>query len=333
VIDGSADRSDVLLIGTDGQLEALLRKMGAMNCWGLEALRNELRAVLRNTQAASWTLSLPRGRELLLDSRTKVMGIMNLTEDSFHAPSRVKSLDDLLTRAASLFRDGAHLLDLGAESTRPGSSPLPEAEELARLIPALKALRESFPDANLSVDTYKGKVALAAAEAGADIVNDVGGFGLDPHMLRCAAETGLPYVLSHIEGTPADMQNAPAYEDLLGTLNVYFREKIEEAERAGLSRDRLILDPGLGFGKKMKDNLLIVKEVESLGVFGLPVLIGYSRKKFTGTATGATDTEDRLTGTVALSALLEGRVQMTRVHDVRENLRALLMARAVRESR
>ncbi|MDR1377624.1 MAG: dihydropteroate synthase [Synergistaceae bacterium] len=333
VIDGSADHSDALLIGTDGQLEALSCKMGAMNCWGLEELRNELRAVLLNTKAASWTLSLPRGRKLVLDSRTKVMGILNLTEDSFHAQSRVKNLDDLLTRAASLLQDGAHVLDLGAESTRPGSSPLPESDELTRLIPALKALRESFPNAILSVDTYKGKVALAAAEAGADIINDVGGFGLDPHMLSCAAETGLPYVLSHIKGTPADMRNVPPYEDLLGVLNVYFREKIEEAERAGLPRKRLILDPGLGFGKKMEDNLLILREVESLSVFGLPTLVGYSRKRFTGTVTGAADadTDDRLTGTVALSALLEGRVQMTRVHDVKENLRALLMARAVRE--
>jgi dihydropteroate synthase len=242
-------------------------------------------------------------------------------------------LDDLLARADALLREGADVLDLGAESTRPGSSPLSEEEESVRLIPALKALRESFPDAVLSVDTYKGKVASAAAEAGADMVNDVGGFGLDPHMLRRAAETGLPYILSHIRGTPADMQNVPPCEDLLGALNVYFREKIEEAERAGLPGEQLILDPGLGFGKRGEENLLIVKEVESLSVFGRPVLVGYSRKKFTGTVTDAAETEDRLTGTLALSALLEGRVQMTRVHDVRENLRALRMARAVREPR
>ncbi|MDR2136851.1 MAG: dihydropteroate synthase [Synergistaceae bacterium] len=333
VIDGSAGRSDVLLIGTDGQLKALLRKMGAMNCWGLEELRNELHAVLRNTEVDSWTLSLPRGRELVLDFHTKIMGILNLTEDSFHAPSRILDPDDLLERADVLLRQGASVLDVGAESTRPGASPLPEEEELARLIPALKLLRESFPDAVLSADTYKGKVALAAAEAGADIINDVGGFGLDPHMLRCAADTRLPYVLSHIKGTPANMQDVPPYDDLLGTLNVYFREKIEQAERAGLSRDRLILDPGLGFGKREEDNLLIVKEVESLSVFGRPVLLGYSRKKFTGSVTGAAKTDDRLTGTVVLSGLLEGRIQMTRVHDVWENLRALRMARAVRELR
>ncbi|MDR1979242.1 MAG: dihydropteroate synthase [Synergistaceae bacterium] len=332
VIDGKADRSDVLLIGTDGQLNALSQKMEAMNCWGLKELRNGLLSVLRNTAVSSWTLPLPSGRELRLDARTKIMGILNLTEDSFHAGSRVKNIDDLLERASAMLRDGADVLDVGAESTRPGSTPLPEEEELARLIPGVKALREALPHAVLSVDTYKGKVAAAAAAAGADIVNDVGGFELDPDMLTCAARSGLPYVLSHIKGTPSDMQNAPSYDDLLSELNVYFQKKIERAERAGLRRERLILDPGLGFGKRAKDNLLILKEVESLSVFGRPILLGYSRKKFTGTITDAEKTDDRLLGTAAISALVEGRVQMTRVHDVRENGRALLMARAIRET-
>jgi dihydropteroate synthase len=333
VIDASADRSDVLLLGTDGQLNSLVKKMEAMDCWGLRALREELRRALKGVAsegAASWILPLPRGRELRLDARTKIMGILNLTEDSFHAASRVSDIDDLLKRAAAMLADGADVLDVGAESTRPGSLPLPEEEELKRLIPAVKALRESFPDAILSVDTYKGGVALAAAENGADIVNDVGGFGLDPAMLPRAAETGLPYVLSHIKGTPADMQNVPAYDNLLGEIVRYFHLKIEEAERGGLPRERLILDPGLGFGKGARDNLLLIREIESLSVFGLPILVGYSRKRFTGAAAGTEGVENRLYGTAALSALVEGRVQMTRVHDIRENREALLTARAVR---
>jgi dihydropteroate synthase len=127
------------------------------------------------------------------------------------------------------------------------------------------------------------------------------------------------------------MQDSPAYDDLLSELHTYFQKKIEEAERSGLRRERLILDPGLGFGKRTEDNLLILKEIESLSVFGCPILLGYSRKKFTGTITGTEKTDDRLTGTTAISALVEGRVQMTRVHDVRENKRALSMARAIRE--
>jgi dihydropteroate synthase len=342
VIDASAGKSDVLLLGTDGQLNSLLKKMEAMDCWGLRALREELARVLKARQtrqeAASWSMSLPGGRELRLDARTKIMGILNLTEDSFHAASRVKGIDDLLVRAAAMLADGADVLDVGAESTRPGSISISEEEELKRLIPAVRALRESFPEAILSVDTYKGKVALAAAESGADIVNDVGGFGLDPSMLPCAAETGLPYVLSHIKGTPfggtpSDMQNVPAYDDLLSETIRYFHLKIEEAERGGLPRDRLILDPGLGFGKGARDNLLLLREIESFGVFGRPILVGYSRKRFTGEAARTEGVENRLFGTAALSALMEGRVQMTRVHDVRENREALLTARAVREAR
>jgi dihydropteroate synthase len=332
VIDGKADRSDVLLIGTDGQLEALLQKMEAMDCWGLQDLRKELRSVLRNTALSSWTLPLPRARELRLDGHTKIMGILNLTGDSFHAASRVKDVDDLLERASVMLRDGADVLDLGGESTRPGSAPLSEDQEIARLIPGVKALREAFPDAVLSVDTYKGKAAAAAAEAGADIINDVGGFEMDPHMLTCAAGSGLPYVLSHIKGTPSDMQNSPAYDDLLSELNTYFQRKIEEAEQAGLGRERLILDPGLGFGKRMRDNLSILKDVECLSVFGCPILLGYSRKNFTGAITGAEKTDDRLSETTAVTALIEGRVQMTRVHDVRENKRALSMARAIKDA-
>ena len=331
VIDATADTSDVLLIGTDGELNALLKKMEAMDCWGLKALREELRSAFYNTAVSAWILPLPGGRKLRLNSSTKVMGILNLTKDSFHASSRVANLDDLLERVDNMLADGADILDVGAESTRPGSTPVPEEDELKRLIPAIKAIRNSFPDAVISADTYKGKTALAAAEAGADIINDVGGFTLSPDMLECAARSGLPYVLSHVKGMPLDMQNSPIYENLLNEMNSYFQMKIEEAERAGLQKERIIIDPGIGFGKREKDNLLILKEIENLSVFGRPILLGYSRKKFIGTATNAPH-DDRLAGTVAISALAEGRAQVVRVHDVKENKNALLTARAVKEA-
>ncbi len=332
VIDARAEFSDVLLIGTDGQMAALVAKMEAMDCWGLAELRETLRDVLKKTSVSAWTLSLPGGRSLHLDSATKVMGILNLTGDSFHAASRIGDIDDLLRRAETMLQDGADVLDVGAESTRPGATPLGEKEELDRLIPAVEALRKSFPDAVLSVDTYKGNVALRAAEAGADIINDIGGFALDPDMLTCAASSGLPVVLSHIRGKPADMQRAPFCDDLLSELNLHFRESIAKAEQAGLSSDRLLLDPGLGFGKRAEDNLTILKQAESLNVFGRPLLFGHSRKKFTGLCTGAEKTEDRLQATTAVSAVLEGRVQLVRVHDVKENRQALSMARAIREA-
>lgn len=325
VIDASAKKSDVLLLASDGALRALLQKLKAMDCWGLRELREELSRVLQNMAVHSWTFALPGGRELALSGDTKIMGILNLTTDSFHAPSRVKDTDSLLSRAERMLKDGADVLDIGAESTRPGSSPLPEDIETSRLVPAVQELRRAFPKAILSVDTYKGRVAVAAADAGADIINDVGGFELDRDMLRCAAQTGLPYVLSHIKGKPADMQQSPSYDDTLSEMNAFFHAKIEEAEMAGLSSERVIIDPGLGFGKRTEDNILIIKEIESFSVFGRPILLGPSRKGFIGKVSGS---GERLFGTVAISALTEGRVQLTRVHDIAENKEAILTARA-----
>ena len=331
VIDGRTELSDILMMGTDGQIAALLQKLRSMDCWGLKSLRTALAESLQNDDVVEWTLPLPGGRTLTLNRTTRIMGILNLTPDSFHAPSRIADEAELLRRTEAMLSAGADILDLGAESTRPGSAPTPESEELERLLPRLSAVRRAFPEAVLSVDTYKGNVALAAADAGADIINDVGGFGLDGSMLSCATRTGLPYVLSHIQGTPATMQDSPSYDDLLTEIQLYFQEKIHEAELAGMSRDRIILDPGLGFGKRGEDNLLILKELESFRSLGRPLLIGHSRKGFTGAVTRAADAAGRLQGTTAISALLEGRAQILRVHDVEQNHQAMLMARAIRE--
>ena len=323
VIDGKTERSGVLMMGTDSQLFRLLQKLEAMDCWGLKELRATLSATLKNEAVRAWTLPLPRGRELKLGSGTKIMGILNLTPDSFHSPSRVTGEEDLLARAEAMLKEGADLLDLGAESTRPGASPLSEEEELSRLLPGLRALRRAFPDAVLSVDTYKGRVALAAAEEGADLINDVSGGSLDGTMFACAARTGLPYVMGHMEGTPATMKAIPDPEDLMTKLHGYFREKLRTAEEAGLSPERVILDPGIGFAKRGNSDRLLIKEAEALRGLGQPLLFGHSMKGVTGKT---------LEGTVALSALLEGRVEIIRVHDVGPNRQGLSVARAVREA-
>ena len=330
VIDGTCRTSGVLMMGTDSQIDRLLQKLESLDCWGLPELRAALSSAVRGLRADRWCLALPGGRSLELNRKTKVMGILNLTPDSFHPESRVEGTDDLLRRAQEMLADGADVLDLGAESTRPGSLPISEAEELERLLPALRALRRTCPDAVISVDTYKGAVARAAAEEGADVINDVGGFLLDEAMLPCAAATGLPYILSHIKGHPSTMQDVPPSEDLMTELHLYFKERLRAAESAGLSRDRIILDPGIGFGKGGQENLTLLKELEALRVHGLPVLIGHSRKRFT--SSGEDRPGDRLQRTAAVSALLEGRVEMIRVHDVRENRQALSMARAIRRA-
>ncbi|MCR5346570.1 MAG: dihydropteroate synthase [Fretibacterium sp.] len=323
VIDGQTERSGILIMGTDSQLFRLLQKLESMDCWGLKEFRTNLNTVLKNGAIQRWTLSLPRGRELLLGSGTKVMGILNLTPDSFYAPSRVAGEKELLSRAGAMLDEGADILDLGAESTRPGASPLNEKEERDRLLPRLRALRRAFPDAVLSVDTCKGAVALAAADEGADIINDVSGSSLDEAMFTNAARTGLPYILGHMEGTPATMTAIPNPKDLMTKLHLYFQEKLRTAEEAGLPRERVILDPGIGFAKRGNSDRLIVKEAESLHALGRPLLFGHSRKGVTGKS---------LPGTVALSAMLEGRIEIVRVHDVGPNRQALDVACSVREA-
>ena len=236
------------MMGTDSQLFRLLQKLESMDCWGLKGLRAALADALRNSAVRDWTLPLPGGRELRLGGGTKIMGILNLTPDSFYAPSRIEGSwgakhppvlssellsadrDVLLQRAEAMLEEGADILDLGAESTRPGASPLSEDEELNRLLPALRALRRAFPSAVLSVDTYKGSVALAAAEEGADLINDIGGGSLDAGMFHCAARTGLPYVLGHMEGTPVTMKDIPDPKDLMTKLYLYFQERLRAAE-------------------------------------------------------------------------------------------------------
>ena len=332
-------RLDGVAVGC-GAVKTLARRRGeikrmwvASSARGLgvgQRLLDALEASLANSDRAEWNLALPGGRSLVLNRDTKLMGILNLTPDSFHEGSRLSGERELLARAEAMLAEGAEILDVGAESTRPGSAPISEQEELERLIPSLKVLRREFPQAVLSVDTYKGAVALAAADAGADIINDVGGFDLDGSMLECAARTGLPYVLSHIKGTPATMKSAPPYGDLLSELNLYFQEKLARLAEAGLPLERVILDPGLGFGKGQDENLLILKELESLTALGRPLLIGHSRKRFTGSVTGATATDDRLQGTTAITALLYGRAQVVRVHDAAPNRQALSMAKAIR---
>ena len=239
------------------------------------------------------------------------MAIINLTPDSFNEASRFNE-KNILDTAEKFLSQGASILDLGAESTRPGFVPVSAETELERLIPSLKILRKNFPDAVISVDTYKSEVAKIAIEEGADIINDISGFEFDNEMADLIAEAEIPYVLSHWQKEPC--------ENILSSMIKYFTEKLNYLYEKGVKRENLILDPGLGFGKTNEDNFEILKNLESLKTFGLPVLIGHSRKRFTG---------KNLYATVALSGILYGRANILRVHDVEENYRAISMARGL----
>ena len=322
VIDAKIDFSDVLIMGTKSQIKSLLLKLKTMDCWGLKNIRDELEKIFNNIFVNNWKLSLPENRELILNNDTKLMAIINLTPDSFFEASRFHE-KEIINVAENFLNAGADILDLGGESTRPGATQISESEELNRILPAIKILRKEFPNVIISVDTYKSNVAEVAASEGIDIINDISGFNFDNKMPDCIAKFNVGYVLSHIRGTLQEMKNPKPYENLLGEINTYFHEKLKILESAGVKKENIIIDPGLGFAKSQNDNLVILKNISSLKNFGLPILIGHSRKKFT---------ENDLFTTIALSAYLYGKVQILRIHDVLENYHAIKIIKSLNKS-
>ena len=278
-----------------------------------------------------------RGERRLRFDRTLLMGILNLTADSFYPDSRLRDAQAALDAAERMAGEGADILDIGAESTRPGSLGVSEAAEIETLVPAVAAIRRRLPHMPISVDTRKAGVARRCLEAGADIVNDVSGLELPQEAAataRLIAETGAPYVLMHTQGTPEVMQTDPSYDDFRAEVSQFFQDKIAFLEAHGVRRERIILDPGIGFGKRPADNLDILAHLADWRRFGSPLLIAASRKRFIGHVLGLDDPADRLEGTVAVTALCASEgVEIVRVHDVAPNRRAADLMDAVRNRR
>jgi dihydropteroate synthase len=266
-------------------------------------------------------LALPRGRSLLLEPFA-VMGVINVTPDSFFAPSRREAALAARDRALEMAASGAALLDIGGESTRPGSDYVGAEEELERVIPAIRAIRAES-DIPLSVDTRKAVVAEAALDAGADIVNDVSALRHDPAMAALAAARGVPVILMHMKGDPKTMQAAPSYADCPAEVLAFLAEAARDAMAAGIPASRIVLDPGIGFGKRLEDNLALLSRLGELAALGHPLLVGLSRKAFVGALTGH-PAEGRLAGSLgaACAAWLRG-ARLFRVHDVPETVDAL----------
>lgn len=259
--------------------------------------------------------------------RPLVMGILNITPDSFHADSRQETLALLKDAAGQMLEDGADILDIGGQSTRPGAQRITPVEEAERVLPAIETVHAAFPDAVISIDTFYSQVAAAAVHFGASIINDVSGGQIDPEIFDVAARLQVPYVLTHIQGEPQTMQNNPQYTDVTGDLVKYFSEKIEVLRKTGVQD--IILDPGFGFGKKIEHNLQLLRELEQFSMFGLPIMAGLSRKKTIQQLLGV-DAAGALTGTVVAHtiAMMHG-AGIIRVHDVREAKQSALLVDAV----
>jgi len=268
-------------------------------------------------------------RALPLGPRTLVMGIVNVTPDSFSDGGMFDDAQAAVAHGARLADDGADLVDVGGESTRPGAEPVAAAEERRRVVPVIEGLRAARPDVPISIDTRHAAVAAAALAAGATIVNDVSG-GADEEMLPIVAKAGAGLVLMHMRGEPGTMQDAPLYEDVVAEVHEYLRERVEAAIFAGIDADRLCVDPGIGFGKNVDHNLRLLRSIRRFGDLDAAVLVGASRKRFIGTLTGADDPRDRLEGSLAAAILAAATgADIVRVHDVAETVRALRVADAV----
>nr|MBN2278265.1 dihydropteroate synthase [candidate division Zixibacteria bacterium] len=273
------------------------------------------------------------GRRPLEMNRTLVMGVLNVTPDSFSDGGRYLNPVLAVTRALKMAEEGADIIDIGGESTRPGSEKVTLETELKRTILVIEALRKSSA-IPISIDTNKAAVARRALEAGADIINDISALRFDPDMAELAAKTAVPVILMHMLGTPETMQDEPRYSNCIAEIIDFFRERIEFCRKAGIKTERLILDPGIGFGKRLQDNLNILNNLDKFKILGQPLLVGASRKSFISMITGIKSHADKRIGgsLAAICWAIRAGCDIVRVHDVAETVEAIKVLNAIEES-
>lgn len=277
------------------------------------------------SKSSSGSEQLNKRQRFNFGKRTYVMGVLNVTPDSFSDGSKFFDREEAVKHGIVMARDGAHIIDVGGESTRPGAKDVSVQEEIDRVVPVVEALAREIA-VPLSVDTRKSEVAEAAIEAGASFINDVSGLNHDERMAQVAAKHGCYLILMHMKGTPQDMQTAPRYENLIKEIIASLRESVKIAKSGGVKEEKIIIDPGIGFGKTFEHNLEILRRLGEFKCLGRPICIGTSRKSFIGHALGLPDTGDRLAGTIAtcVLAVMKG-ADILRVHDIKECLQAARM--------
>ncbi|WP_347489728.1 dihydropteroate synthase [Desulfoscipio sp. XC116] len=319
-VDSSVEKTDVLLMGTEKQYRAVIKKL-RMQPFKLAALAEQLKQTLDNLNGRQPRELICRDKKLTLGERTLVMGILNVTPDSFSDGGSYDNIDAAIACARRLVDEGADIIDLGGESTHPGYEPISVEEELDRVIPVLQVLVREI-NLPVSVDTTKASVARRALEVGAHIINDQWSLRADRNMASVVAEYQVPLVMMH-------NQRGTEYRDLMGDMVRFFRESIAMAEQAGIVRENIIIDPGIGFGKTVQHNLEALRRLRELDGLGLPVLLGTSRKSLVG-KTLDLPPDQRVEGTGATVALgIANGADIVRVHDVKEMVRVVRMTDAV----
>ncbi len=261
---------------------------------------------------------------------TLVMGILNVTPDSFSDGGLFYNTDEAVSHALQLIENGIDIIDIGGESTRPGAKKISEEEEIQRIIPVVKQIRELSPEIIISIDTTKSMVAQKAIQSGANIINDISGFSFDNRMIDVVRESKVPVIIMHMQGDPSNMQNKPVYDDLIIDISSFFKSKIKLATDAGIKKKQIILDPGIGFGKTVGDNFQLINQLNEFCKLGFPVMIGPSRKSFIGTTLNL-PVDDRLEGTAAAVAVgVMNGARIVRVHDVKEIKRVVTIVEKIR---
>ncbi len=330
-LEGMVPQSNVVIMGSIKTLRELISKLQAMPYWGLDRINSEIEGALAAIAIKKWKLSIPGKEDLSLGVDTKIMGIVNANENSFYSGSRAGDPGSCAAMARKMHEDGADIIDIGSESTRPGSSPLSPEEETDLLIPAVRAIRSELPDAMISADTFRAGTAEAALDAGADIINDISAGLFDNGMFPLLARRKNPMILMHAKDVPDGMHRPVVYGDIIKEIVSFLSDRIEAAMRSGIDPGQLILDPGIGFSKNASQNLRVLERIESLFTLGRPLLVGHSRKSTIGRVLGLDDPAQRLEGTLAISAFCSMKgIPLIRVHDVEQNTRTVRMTEALK---
>jgi dihydropteroate synthase len=325
-IDCSATMTAALLMGTEKHFRSLQVKLQSQPP-AMKRIGQEVRVALEDYDRRRFPLTLG-SRRLELGDRTFVMGIVNVSPDSFYDGGRHFSTERAVEHGRRLAQEGADLLDVGGESSRPGAEPVPLEEEKARVLPVIEELAACC-DVPVSVDTYKADVAKAALEAGAVMVNDISGLRFDSRMAGVVAGAGAAVIVMHMQGKPGTMQDSPEYGNVMGEIVEEIGAMVEKAIEGGVGRDRILVDPGIGFGKKLEHNLHLLRHLSELRVFGRPIVVGPSRKAFIG-AVSDLPPEERLEGTIAaVCHCVAAGAEVVRVHDVKAVRRAVQVADAI----
>jgi dihydropteroate synthase len=325
-INHSVPSTDVLVLGSLKHLQELVAKL-KLHQFGLPEVSAQIRIALDNYDSVPESLKIGH-RTLDFGHRTYIMGVLNVTPDSFSDGGEFADAQKAAAHGRKMLEQGADIIDVGGESTRPGSDPISAEEEKRRILPVIERLAED-PRAVISVDTTKAEVAEAALSAGASMVNDVSGLRFDPEMAKVAARFRVPVCLMHIQGTPRNMQADPVYADLMGEIINYLEEGLAIAEKAGILQGKIMIDPGIGFGKTVEHNLEILSRLRELKVLGRPIMIGASRKSLIGKVLDL-PVNERMEGTAATVALsIANGADIVRVHDVGEMARVARMTDAI----